>query len=441
MKRTRYRSLPIWSKSINVDKSTGDTVISGVVIVQEGTDKYGDIMDRDFLDGIVSQGNGAPQGIKSRFGHPNMCSTTLGTYLGRYKNFSIVEDDADGKAKVVADLHLDETAKNTPNGNLFDYVVNMAEKNPDMFGNSIVFSGSYKPELDEKGKPKQDADGWTYYTNVLLLETFMASDLVDSPAATDNLFKEKSVEDLGTKLTDFLDENPEVFELVKEQPKLLEQFMARYKSYINQKSNTMSKKTTQAKADEQKVSAARKLMKELGALLGFAKSIELTTADGKTLVVDTEADAPAVGDPVTMDGKPAENGDYKLNDGRTIVVADGKISEIKPAEEAAAADDEAAAEEAQKELVQLRDKVTNLEKENGQLKAQVAAKEKELNAAKEKFKQLEPVLKELNMGSEPEKEDTTFNHGQTKVKDTDANSKALQRIEEERKKKETETKK
>jgi hypothetical protein len=50
-------------------------------------------------------------------------------------------------------------------------------------------------------------------------------------------------------------------------------------------------------------------------------------ADGKELEINKDSGAPAVGDVVTSD-----DGEYLQNDGTTIVVKDGKIAEIKPAE-------------------------------------------------------------------------------------------------------------
>jgi hypothetical protein len=79
-------------------------------------------------------GNESKAGIKARFGHPNICSTALGTYLGRYRNFRR------SAGKVMADLHLDLSAARSPKGNLYDYILTLAETNPDMFGASIAFN-------------------------------------------------------------------------------------------------------------------------------------------------------------------------------------------------------------------------------------------------------------------------------------------------------------
>ena len=57
------------------------------------------------------------------------------------------------------------------------------------------------------------------------------------------------------------------------------------------------------------------------------KAMKVVGADGKELEINKDSGAPAVGDVVTSD-----DGEYLQNDGTTIVVKDGKIAEIKPAE-------------------------------------------------------------------------------------------------------------
>ena len=57
------------------------------------------------------------------------------------------------------------------------------------------------------------------------------------------------------------------------------------------------------------------------------KAMKVVGADGKELEINKDSGAPAVGDVVTSD-----DGEYLQNDGTTIVVKDGKIAEIKPAD-------------------------------------------------------------------------------------------------------------
>ena len=85
-KNTFFRTDVVRSKNIRVDENTD--VISGFAVVTKGVtkDARGEFDDAA-LDRIVELGNKSRIGIKSRFGHPNMSSTALGTFLGRVKNF------------------------------------------------------------------------------------------------------------------------------------------------------------------------------------------------------------------------------------------------------------------------------------------------------------------------------------------------------------------
>ena len=112
-----------------VDREQG--VIEGFSVNTKGEAKgHGVHLDDDFLDAVVEFGNSKRQGVKMRFGHPNMCSTALGTFLGRAKNFRRVGDI------VKADAFMSNTAKETPGGDLYSYVFDIAENEPDMFGTS-----------------------------------------------------------------------------------------------------------------------------------------------------------------------------------------------------------------------------------------------------------------------------------------------------------------
>lgn len=177
----KFRSEVCYS-NLGVDTINEHTgIIKGVTIAREGIAKgHGVYLDSKFISEVARLGNEAEEGIKVRFGHPNMTSDALGTYLGRYKNFRVSEK------KVYADLHMDEIAKKSPKGDLYSYVFGMARSNPDMFGNSIVFKAGnsrYEEELDENEEIITKE-----YVSIVALT---ASDLVDTPAATDSFFSEQ----------------------------------------------------------------------------------------------------------------------------------------------------------------------------------------------------------------------------------------------------------
>ncbi|MEG0215449.1 MAG: ATP-dependent Clp protease proteolytic subunit, partial [Hungatella sp.] len=107
---------------------------------------------------------------------------------------------------------------------------------------------------------------------------------------------------------------------------------------------------------------------------GYAKiedvpvvDMELSTADGETLTVEREEGEPQVGDVASPDGE------FVMPDGSTIIVAEGVITEIKPAEE-----------ETESEVSQLQARIDELEIELEATKAQAKSQSdmKILNAVK-----------------------------------------------------------
>ena len=119
----------------------------------------------------------------------------------------------------------------------------------------------------------------------------------------------------------------------------------------NQNSNNMAEKKN----------AIAEAWKALGVALGLSQpsavAYELTTESGDTITIDKpEGEDPAVGDTASPDGE------HKMPDGTTIVVVDGVITEIKPAEEQ---------EEENEELAQANARIAELEAELANAKAEV----------------------------------------------------------------------
>ncbi len=219
-----FSTSPIYSAPVaNIDRELG--IIQGVTIARIGPAKgHGGFIDRTFLLQIVDNAASKSAGIKARFGHPNMCSQALGTYLGRFKNYSYLSD------KVNADLYLDDTARSTPGGDLYTYILDMAEKNPDMFGASIVF------EIADSVFIKEDMDGKEVEKEYFRLKELRATDIVDEPAATEGLF---SVDSFPAIATQFLDENPEILDLIFSKPDSVSEFLTNY--ITNSKMNLSEK--------------------------------------------------------------------------------------------------------------------------------------------------------------------------------------------------------
>lgn len=240
------------AKPGEVDAKAG--IIRGCKICSEGEAKgHGVCLDSEFIDTVAAQGAAAKRGLKARFGHPNMCSESLGTFVGRFMNFttgSTMRADGTKAACVFADLHLSESAKESPSGDLYAYIVSMAKNEADMFGTSIVFSQVNRYRRHQSGskvyQKRQDGSRNDEYDQIggpdfVECKTLIACDCVDDPAANDGLFSAFSGEIVAGQITQFLDLNPQVFEILEQSPEIVEavakhgrrfdQFLTRYRAY------------------------------------------------------------------------------------------------------------------------------------------------------------------------------------------------------------------
>lgn len=125
----------------------------------------------------------------------------------------------------------------------------------------------------------------------------------------------------------------------------------------------------------EKKNAITEAWKALGEALGLSQpkavAYELTTESGDTITIDKpEGEDPAVGDAASPDGE------HKMPDGTTIVVVDGVITEIKPAEgngNNGDNDDELA--KANARIAELEAELANAKAEAESAKAQAKTKE------------------------------------------------------------------
>jgi len=212
--------------SVDADKHT----LSGAIVIRPGEALgHGVWIDKEFCQAVAAMsaiGKSAQAGLKARFGHPNMCSDALGTFLGRWKNITV-----DEFGFVRGDLHLSSTASESPKGDLRKYVEELAAKEPDHFGASIVFSRDEEAEnafMRENLHPESsmgDSKGQQFKSpdpaNVKNLPhariaELHAADLVDDPAATDGMFSGAGGTALAANMTEWLDTHPEVFAALKE---------------------------------------------------------------------------------------------------------------------------------------------------------------------------------------------------------------------------------
>lgn len=145
---------------------------------------------------------------------------------------------------------------------------------------------------------------------------------------------------------------------------------------INNKSN--NQKSKKMAKQEEKIEVKQSWLDRVLAKAGFAgKKVEevafgmdLNTADGGTLTVEREEGAPEVGDKATPDGE------HVMPDGSTIVVAEGVITEIKPAEDGGGAGGGSGKKGedggGEPTIEELQQRIDELEQENAELKQQLA---------------------------------------------------------------------
>lgn len=297
-------------------QANGNTMtLKDVRIIEEGEAKgHGVWTDADFVKKTVELAQN--RRIKCRFGHPQMCKESFGTYLGYYDNFRVMEDDNGSYA--VADLHLAEAANISPNGKLADYIMQLSKDAPDLFGNSIVFCyentffktdkgvrifgdnydghGNLVYTIENGDTYDESRDGTIDTSKVYVsIATLEASDLVDEPAATSGLFKKG---DLLTQVATF--------------------FGLDF-------------------GGKRKTAALKRLIKEFNDMAQRKLSINATIADGSAIVVETENNYIGVGDMVNdSEGNPAPDGSHDITEsdsgqsGITITTSAGVITRIEP---------------------------------------------------------------------------------------------------------------
>jgi ATP-dependent Clp protease, proteolytic subunit ClpP len=149
--------------------------------------------------------------------------------------------------------------------------------------------------------------------------------------------------------------------------------------FNNKSKNKMAK-------EEKKVEVKASLIDRALAKLGIknldelAKGMDLSTSDGQMLTVEREEGEPQVGDKATPDGE------FMMPDGKTIVVADGVITDIKTDANGSNEDGENTdrIEELEKEIEDLKKRIEELEQEknDAQAKAKTTDELRILNAVK-----------------------------------------------------------
>jgi hypothetical protein len=276
-----------------------------------------------FIEKLVElAGAFGENGHQARFGHPNDCNPALGTYAGRIKNVRLRGNQA------IGDIYLSEASAQTPGkGDLKGYILKLAKEDSQALMMSIVFSPGHLYMINADGHQEDflyDPAQIDYLASLpeeerVLYETVRAwhfTDFVDQGANTLDMFRDQNGNiSIAARATDFLDNHPEIWDLLISQPQVMEEFTRKYEAHRARK-NTNSN-TTVNKNQSTTASLLDQLKGVANSILGIknvedaapaepvtdaAKTIENTTADGAAISIDTDAETPAVGDQVTLAG-------------------------------------------------------------------------------------------------------------------------------------------
>lgn len=172
----------------SVDRSVKPAgALRGFVVAQLGnfkTEGRGQF-NLEALQRIVEIGNATPNGLKSRFTHPNLSSDGLGSFLGRATDF-FLDTTADGIPAVRADLRFAKAANLSPRGKLADYVMRLAEEDPDAISSSLVVTGKEDIlDTDESGEMVEGAPPIWMPTSLSAIDIVDVGDAVDGLLSAD----------------------------------------------------------------------------------------------------------------------------------------------------------------------------------------------------------------------------------------------------------------
>lgn len=234
-----FKSQPTASfADVNIDEENG--IIKDVVMCQVGPAKgHGVHLEQEMIDQLAAyyNSNFGEKGLKSRFSHPSMSDSTMGTQLGIFKNVRVKDD------KTVGDLHLLKSAEISPSKpGMRSWMLSMAKERPDFVMSSIVFSTGevYQRKADgekvvlrkRKGKTNEfeslndhDPKLGNIYLGLGENGDWHYTDMVEAGAATDSLFAQSFNKDhFAVQAVEFLQDHPEIYDFLKTNPGKLVEF-------------------------------------------------------------------------------------------------------------------------------------------------------------------------------------------------------------------------
>lgn len=194
-----------------IDANGGDFragMISGVSLMERGPARgWGFFIDQTMIS-QVHAAMAESLALKVRFDHPSPDGSRTGTgrLVAHAKNPRLSAD----REAVLADLHLVNSAKKSPEGDLNSYVLAVSEETPESLGLSAFFLRDRKAELEFmlahggvivtdqetgaqslRGFRSPDPENVDNLPHVRLAK-LSAADIVDSPGATSGLFREEA---------------------------------------------------------------------------------------------------------------------------------------------------------------------------------------------------------------------------------------------------------
>lgn len=191
--------------------------------------------------------------------------------------------------------------------------------------------------------------------------------------------------------------------------------------------NNNNTKTKEMAKENKKVEVEQSFIDKLLGFFGKKNISEITfgmdlnTADGQTLTVQREEGAPQVGDQASPDGE------FVMPDGSTIVVADGVITEIRPANDEENTDDPQPTDDKDKKIADLEAQIADKDEQISKLQEQLDAALKNarskddlriLNAVK--MAGGEKVLAKISSSYTPERRQPTGRQAEQKQPETRA---------------------
>lgn len=253
-----------------------NSIIKGVSVICMGEAIGHDLtIDETTLSQVTSLAAKYTDGLKVRFNHPGKSGASIQSIAGALKSFRVDSD------KVRADLHLLKTASDSA------HILELAEKMPESFGLSVVFSGK-----------NEEKDGKTFAR----CTEIYACDLVDDPAANPTGLFSKPTKDNS------------MFDKIKT--------MLGFPATATEDEivTALAKKEIEAEAAKQKTALSTVITEALKPLTDEIAALKADKGNQVALSKKTEIDALIV--EASKEGKvlPLETGDiYEVKDGVTTI--------------------------------------------------------------------------------------------------------------------------